>query len=118
MDFRLREPGIVEQSLQLFWCVGCHALHEVRPLGIGIDYLDHDGKTSTRLQYPVNALHTAQQIRPEIDRLDGRHKVERPFGWAQLVKSDFNILMIFFFYSVHSTFHTVHRCRSRALLRG
>ena len=30
MDFRLREPGIVEQSLQLLWCVGGHALHEVR----------------------------------------------------------------------------------------
>ena len=41
MDFRLREPGIVEQSLQLFWCVGCHSLHEVRPLGIGIDNFDH-----------------------------------------------------------------------------
>ena len=79
MDFRLREPGIVEQSLQLFWCIGGHALHEVRPLGIGINYFDHDGKTSTRLQHPVNALHTAWQIRPEIDRLDGRHKVERPF---------------------------------------
>ena len=56
MDFRLREPGIVKQSLQLFWCVGGHSLHEVRPLGIGIDYLDHDGKTSTRLQHSVLSL--------------------------------------------------------------
>ena len=41
MDFRLREPGIVEQSFQLLWRIGCHSLHEVRPLGIGIDYFDH-----------------------------------------------------------------------------
>ena len=67
MDFRLCEPCIVKQSLQLLRRVGCHTLHHVRPFGVSIDHLYHDGEMTSGLQHSANL-----------------------FGWAQLVKSDFN----------------------------
>ncbi len=78
MDFRLGEAGIVEQHFQFFRRIGRHALHYVRPHGIAVNDLHHDGELAALLEYTAYLFQAVRQIGPEIDGLYSRHEVELP----------------------------------------
>ena len=78
MNLCLDEASIIEHGLQFLRRIGRHALHDVRPHGVTIYDLHHDGELTARLQHTTHLLQTIRQIGPEIHRFYSRYKVELP----------------------------------------
>ena len=78
------EACIVEQRLQFLRRIGRHALYDIRPHGVAINYFYQNDEFSALFQHSAHLLKTVRQVWPEIHRLYCCHEVELPVFIRQL----------------------------------
>ena len=84
MNLSLDEACIVKQSLQFLWRIGRHALYDIRPHGVAINYFNQNGELPALLQYTAHLLKTVRKVWQEIHRPYGGQEIELPAFLSQL----------------------------------